>query len=122
LCIERPTTQDEIINASDTETYSLDDLKEYVASKGYSALTDKTDDYGSFPDWEKCIPSTSSAVEEVGLSVKYLKMLADIGRFLKVGDTWKVSFDGQHGPTTWEPQELGDFTRVSFIIMPIRLD
>jgi hypothetical protein len=103
-------------------TYSLDDLKEYVASKGYSTLTDRSDDYGSFPDWQQCMPSTSSAVEETGLSAKYLKMLADIGRFLKVGDTWKVSFDGQLGPTTWEPQELGDFTRVSFIIMPIRLD
>jgi hypothetical protein len=103
-------------------TYSLEDLKEYVSSKGYSTLTDRSDDYGKFPDWEQCMPSTSSAVENAGLSAKYLKMLVDIGRFLKVGDTWKVSFDGQLGPTVWEPQELGDFTRVSFIIMPIRLD
>jgi hypothetical protein len=109
-------------------TYSLDDLKEYVSSKGYSPLTDRSDDYGSFPDWEQCMPSTTSPVETIGLAVQHLKMLADIGRFLKVGDNWKVSFDGQHGPTTWEPQGLdacpknGDLVRVSFIIMPIRLD
>ena len=105
-----------------TEDYSLADLKEYVASKGYSTLTDRSADYGDFPDWEQCMPSTTSPVETIGLSVKYLKMLADIGRFLQVGDTWKVSLDGPLSPTMWEPQDLGDFTRVSFIIMPIRLD
>lgn len=103
-------------------TYNLADLKEYVSSKGYSTLTDRSDDYGSFPDWEQCMPSTTSPVETIGLSAKYLKMLADIGRFLKVGDTWKLFLDGPLSPTMWEPQDLGDFTRVSFIIMPIRLD
>ena len=105
-----------------TGTYSLEDLKEYVSSKGYSTLTDRSDDYGKFPDWEQCIPSEPKSAEAIGLSAKYLKMLTDIGRFLKVGDTWKACFDGQLGPTVWEPQELGDYTRVSFIIMPIRLD
>ena len=104
-----------------TGTYSLADLKEYVSSKGYSPLTDSSDGFGDFPDWEQCVPSGSKGTETIGLSAKYLKMLADIGRFLKVGDTWKVSFAGPLSPTMWEPQDLGDFTRVSFIIMPIRL-
>jgi len=103
-------------------TISLDDLKEYVASKGYSTLTDRSDDYGDFPNWQQCIPSGSKATETIGLAAKYLKMLTDIGRFLKVGDLWKATFAGDLEATRWEPTKLGDYSRVSFIIMPFRID
>ena len=58
LCIERQHTRDEVDNEpSWSKTYSRADLKEYVASKGYSTLTNASNAYSKFPDWESCIPS-----------------------------------------------------------------
>ena len=103
-------------------SYSLADLKEYVSSKGHSTLTDRSNDYGDFPDWESCVPTTAKAIDTIGLSAKYLKMMADIGRFLKVGDLWKATFAGNREATLWEAVEPGEYTRILFVIMPIRLD
>lgn len=107
----------------DTERFCADQLNTYVTSKGFSPLTPTTDnDFQSFPDWQQVMPkSEGRQVTVVGLDLKYLKAMHDISKALKLDTKWKCAFHGDLYPTVWEPMNPQEYSRVSFIIMPVRI-
>tara|TARA_R110000751_G_scaffold140537_1_gene244221 strand:+ start:1395 stop:1904 length:510 start_codon:yes stop_codon:yes gene_type:complete len=113
-CLENPQL--------DTERFSSEELNTYVTSKGFSPLTPTTDnDFQSFPDWQQVMPKNEGQLSVVGLDLKYLKAMYDISKALKLGTRWKCTFHGDLYPTVWEPMNSQEYSKVSFVIMPVRV-
>jgi hypothetical protein len=110
----------------ETEILSLQELKTFVQSKGFSPLSPAVegDSDFAFPDWRAVLPDTTLAVSKIGVDLAYLKMMHDISKALGVGQTWGCEFSGDLGPMKWSYKGPlnGDYEEITFILMPVRLD
>ena len=80
---------------------------------------------GDFPDWSRCIPTTSTSVDAIGVNLALLDAALKVHRALKLSDKayWTATFSDALGPIVLEPMSIKHDTivRVRVVIMPARI-
>ena len=112
---------------AETGKWDPTDVDLVVSSKGhYQPEYTRAQDAPEFPDYKKVLPSGEvTAVERIGFDVNYVDLALKVHKALGLGKRahWSVTFHGPLDPVVWAPVQCdGIVTKVSFIVMPVRLD
>ena len=104
--------------------YSYASVVAVVATKGHVSAP-WVPGSGDFPDWKRCIPTTSISVDAIGVGLALLDTAFKVHKALKLSEKayWTATFSDAPGPLVLEPMSIKHDTivRVRVVIMPVRI-
>ena len=78
-----------------------------------------------FPDWRRCLPTTSISVDAIGVDLALLDAALKVHKALKLSDKayWTATLSGYLGAIVLEPMSIkhDTITRVRVVVMPVRI-
>lgn len=100
-------------------------VKTFIDSKGHAPLESDADLVHQLPDYDRVIPEFTEPTDTIGLNTQYLGMMDKISTVFKLNNPhWRCTLHGTLNPTVWTKvtDTHETITKLTFLVMPVRLD